>query len=100
MAVWYLILTAVVLSAIPKPVKSTAEVMSHVTAHFGKSLDECREEVSYISYVNQEGFSVLFIFLLSSSSRPLERRGVHSCIWIAGFILLISNILSFILSVR
>ncbi|CAF4876364.1 general odorant-binding protein 2-like [Pieris napi] len=26
------------------PVKGTAEVMSHVTAHFGKALDECREE--------------------------------------------------------
>nr|QNS26338.1 general odorant binding protein 2 [Pieris rapae] len=26
------------------PVKGSAEVMSHVTAHFGKALDECREE--------------------------------------------------------
>lgn len=78
MAVWYLILTAVVLAAIPNPVKSTAEVMSHVTAHFGKSLEECREEVSYIINANQEDFSVLFSFLVSSSSRPTA--GVHSCI--------------------
>ncbi|CAH2089072.1 unnamed protein product [Euphydryas editha] len=44
MAVWYLIVSVMVLAVIPNPVRSTAEVMSHVTAHFGKSLEECREE--------------------------------------------------------
>lgn len=27
-------------------VRGTAEVMSHVTAHFGQALEKCREEVS------------------------------------------------------
>ncbi|CAH0724111.1 unnamed protein product, partial [Brenthis ino] len=40
---WYLVVFLAVLAVVPK-VKSTAEVMSHVTAHFGKALEECREE--------------------------------------------------------
>ncbi|XP_023936560.2 general odorant-binding protein 2-like [Bicyclus anynana] len=40
---WY-IMVVVVMSMVSRPVAGTAEVMSHVTAHFGKSLEECREE--------------------------------------------------------
>ncbi|CAH0764663.1 unnamed protein product [Diatraea saccharalis] len=35
-------------------VKGTAEVMSHVTAHFGKALDECREEAGLSTDVLDE----------------------------------------------
>lgn len=38
-------LLLVVIAAVTSSVKGTAEVMSHVTAHFGKALEECREEV-------------------------------------------------------
>ncbi|XP_050352728.1 general odorant-binding protein 2-like [Nymphalis io] len=44
----------VILAAVPTPVKSTAEVMSHVTAHFGKSLEECREESGLTAEVLEE----------------------------------------------
>lgn len=36
--------------------RGDAEVMSHVTAHFGKSLEECREEVSLESTLCQQVF--------------------------------------------
>nr|WQS23341.1 odorant-binding protein 27 [Diaphania glauculalis] len=35
-------------------VKSTAEVMSHVTAHFGKALEECREESGLSTEILEE----------------------------------------------
>nr|QHI06948.1 odorant-binding protein 2 [Helopeltis theivora]QHI42033.1 odorant-binding protein 4 [Glyphodes caesalis] len=35
-------------------VKSTAEVMSHVTAHFGKALEECREESQLSAEILEE----------------------------------------------
>ncbi|XP_026490959.1 general odorant-binding protein 2-like [Vanessa tameamea] len=50
----YLAVCIVILAAVPKPVKSTAEVMSHVTAHFGKSLEECREESGLTAEVLEE----------------------------------------------
>lgn len=43
-------LVCVVLVAGSHLVAGTAEVMSHVTAHFGKALAECREEVSWFFY--------------------------------------------------
>ena len=43
-------LLLVVLAAVTSSVRGTAEVMSHVTAHFGKALEECREEVSNLFY--------------------------------------------------
>lgn len=38
------ILLGLVMAAVSS-VRGTAEVMSHVTAHFGKALEECRTEV-------------------------------------------------------
>nr|ACJ07120.1 general odorant binding protein 2 [Chilo suppressalis] len=43
----------VVMAAVTS-VKGTAEVMSHVTAHFGKALDECREESGLSTEVLEE----------------------------------------------
>nr|AFD34181.1 general odorant binding protein 2 [Argyresthia conjugella] len=40
--------------AVPRSVVGTAEVMSHVTAHFGKSLEECREESGLSEEVMEE----------------------------------------------
>lgn len=40
----YCLLLAVA-ATLASSVRGTAEVMSHVTAHFGKALEECREEV-------------------------------------------------------
>lgn len=45
MAVRGLLLLSAVLAATSVTVDGTAEVMSHVTAHYGKSLEECRKEV-------------------------------------------------------
>lgn len=46
MASYLFTVVVMVTVAVSRPVEGTAEVMSHVTAHFGKSLEECREEVS------------------------------------------------------
>lgn len=40
------IIVAGIFAAIPKMVVGDAAVMSHVTAHFGKALEQCREEVN------------------------------------------------------
>lgn len=37
----------VVLALGAAPAAATAEVMSHVTAHFGQMLEDCREEVRF-----------------------------------------------------
>nr|WKF45278.1 odorant binding proteins GOBP2 [Peridroma saucia] len=37
-------LLLVVMATVASSVMGTAEVMSHVTAHFGKALEECRDE--------------------------------------------------------
>ncbi|CAH2041928.1 unnamed protein product, partial [Iphiclides podalirius] len=37
-----------------EPVRGTAEVLSHVTAHFGRSLEECREESGLTKEVMEE----------------------------------------------
>nr|AGJ71277.1 general odorant-binding protein 2 [Dendrolimus tabulaeformis]AGJ83352.1 general odorant-binding protein 2 [Dendrolimus punctatus]ARO70497.1 General Odorant Binding Protein 2-2 [Dendrolimus punctatus] len=37
-------LVPLVIGLVMEPVVGTAEVMSHVTAHFGKALQECRDE--------------------------------------------------------
>ncbi|CAG9564372.1 unnamed protein product [Danaus chrysippus] len=44
MAVRGLLLVSAVLAATWVAVDGTAEVMSHVSAHYGKSLEECRKE--------------------------------------------------------
>nr|CAJ2313457.1 General odorant-binding protein 2 [Metisa plana] len=48
-----LVLVAVVAGAV-RPSEGTAEVMSHVTAHFGKALQECREESGLTEDVMEE----------------------------------------------
>ncbi|XP_041984554.1 general odorant-binding protein 2-like [Aricia agestis] len=40
--------------ALTASIEGTAEVMSHVTAHFGKSLEECREESGLTKDVMEE----------------------------------------------
>nr|UDM59725.1 putative general odorant binding protein 2 [Corcyra cephalonica] len=45
---------AVILASISNPVKGTAEVMSHVTAHFGKALEECRQESGLTEEIMEE----------------------------------------------
>ncbi|GBP25920.1 General odorant-binding protein 2 [Eumeta japonica] len=44
MAWWRALVVAAVVSAAARPSEGTAEVMSHVSVHFGKALQECREE--------------------------------------------------------
>nr|QEI46781.1 general odorant-binding protein 2 [Galleria mellonella]QID58964.1 odorant-binding protein [Galleria mellonella] len=46
--------TAIVLASISNPVRGTAEVMSHVSAHFGKTLEECREESGLTAEIMEE----------------------------------------------
>ncbi|CAK1550284.1 unnamed protein product [Leptosia nina] len=47
----WILLFAIVLVPNIEPVKGLAEVMSHVTAHFGQALDECREESGLTSEI-------------------------------------------------
>lgn len=42
------------LLAVAVGTRGDAEVMSHVTAHFGKTLEECREEVSVEKIICQK----------------------------------------------
>lgn len=48
-------LLLMIAAAVAPAVKGTAEVMSHVTAHFGKALEECREEVSFVYFNISQG---------------------------------------------
>nr|AXF48747.1 odorant-binding protein GOBP2 [Lobesia botrana] len=43
MALMWVVCSALMLAGVER-VAGTAEVMSHVTAHFGKALEQCREE--------------------------------------------------------
>ncbi|CAH2240941.1 jg9677 [Pararge aegeria aegeria] len=43
-SLWYPVVVIVVMATVSRPVSGTAEAMSHVTAHFGKALEECRGE--------------------------------------------------------
>ncbi|XP_059047176.1 general odorant-binding protein 2-like [Achroia grisella] len=45
---------AIVLASISNPVRGTAEVMSHVTAHYGKTLEECRQESGLTTEIMEE----------------------------------------------
>lgn len=42
-------------------VRGDAEVMSHVTAHFGTALEECREEVIFFYLFNTTELNLLYI---------------------------------------
>nr|AOG12862.1 general odorant binding protein [Eogystia hippophaecolus] len=53
-AIYCLLFSLVIFVSITDEVMGTAEVMSHVTAHFGKSLDECREESGLSSEIMEE----------------------------------------------
>nr|ALJ93807.1 general odorant-binding protein 2 [Athetis dissimilis] len=44
----------VVVAAVASSVMATQEVMSHVTAHFGKALEECREESGLSAEILEE----------------------------------------------
>ncbi|XP_072942964.1 uncharacterized protein [Epargyreus clarus] len=52
---WVWMVVGVLLGSVLEPALGDAEVMSHVTAHFGKALEECREE-SGLSADVMEGF--------------------------------------------
>nr|AEZ52491.1 general odorant binding protein [Orthaga achatina] len=50
---WCYLVSAIVLASLSS-VRGDAEVMSHVTAHFGKALEECRQESGLSTEIMEE----------------------------------------------